>query len=149
MTKNPLPPVPVSAPAQRPRVSVDPDVVELRCRLFESDFASRLGRDPMAAGLALYRTILSGDPVDPTAFVAFCECWPPTTAARTRRGADSSPATAPANRTLPTQAPTAPALPAERPITSLGHAEYEALVEQRKNRLQPKRRAARGKGREE
>jgi len=55
----------------------DAEVVKLRMEIFQRDFASRLGRDPMAAGVALYGQILQGKRVEPKAFTDFVAMFPP------------------------------------------------------------------------
>lgn len=65
-------------PAQQaPRSAADEELIELKMQLFERDFASRLGRDPMAAGLNLYRQILCGERIATKDFTDFVAMFPP------------------------------------------------------------------------
>jgi len=97
--------------AQRPPLTAaDEELIELRMQLFFRDFANRLGRDPMATGLALYRQVLRGEILEPKAFTDFVAMFPPTP---TRRPTADAPTT---SASIPT---TPPALSVERTLSRL------------------------------
>ncbi|MCM2317110.1 MAG: hypothetical protein NDJ92_18345 [Thermoanaerobaculia bacterium] len=88
-----LTPMGAAAHATTPApLSADDEVIGLRLQLFERDFASRLGRDPMAAGLALYGQLLRGRCPDPKAFADFVAMYPPTPGQGRPRAAAPMPA---------------------------------------------------------
>jgi hypothetical protein len=62
---------------QRPLSAADEELIELKLQLFARDYANRLGRDPMSAGLAIYRTILRGQTPSAEDFSDFVAMYPP------------------------------------------------------------------------